>query len=51
MIMAKLNDIMSVFKENMKKNGKVIILPKDSPLRAIFNIPFIENVELEKSEE
>lgn len=46
------NKLFEQFKEKMKEKGRVIILPKDSPLRDILGIPYTEEVEsLETQEE
>lgn len=41
--------IFADFKERMRKAGKVIVLPKDSPLRDILGIPYPEE-EVEPTE-
>lgn len=38
------------FKERMRMAGKVIVLPKDSPLRDLLGIPYEEEGEVESSE-
>lgn len=42
--------IFAAFKERMAEKGKVITLPKDSPLRNILGIPYPEIEEVEPSE-
>lgn len=39
----------AAFKERMAEKGKVITLPKDSPLRDILGIPYPEEGEVEPS--
>jgi hypothetical protein len=46
------NKLFEEFKKKMKEKGRVITLPKESPLRDILGIPYAEEVEsLETQEE
>lgn len=45
------NDFFAGFKERMAKEGRVITLPKDSPLRNLFGLEYPENVEPNNKEE
>lgn len=46
------NKLIEEFKEKMKEKGRMIILPKESPLRDILGISYTEEVEsLETQEE
>jgi hypothetical protein len=46
------NKLFEEFKKKMEEKGRVITLPKDSPLRDILGIPYTEEVEsLETQEE
>ena len=50
--MSTKKNIIATFKERMAEKGKVITLPKNSPLRDILGIPYPEeNVEPAKVEE
>lgn len=40
--MSEKKNIIAAFKERMAKKGKVITLPKESPLRDILGIPYPE---------